>query len=44
MKRYRLFIMALTMVLLFGGSNYADLTDGLVAYYPFNGSANDESG
>ena len=22
----------------------ADITDGLVAYYPFNGNANDESG
>jgi len=26
------------------GSVYADLNDGLVAYYPFNGNANDESG
>jgi len=24
--------------------SYADLNDGLVAYYPFNGNANDESG
>ncbi|MBF0574179.1 MAG: hypothetical protein HQK69_10565 [Desulfamplus sp.] len=23
---------------------HADLSDGLVAYYPFNGNANDESG
>ena len=23
---------------------FADLKDGLVAYYPFNGNANDESG
>ena len=23
---------------------FADLNDGLVAYYPFNGNANDESG
>lgn len=26
------------------GTVYAALTDGLVAYYPFNGNANDESG
>ena len=28
----------------FGGVAHADLNDGLVAYYPFNGNANDESG
>lgn len=28
----------------FSGVVYADLNDGLVAYYPFNGNANDESG
>ena len=26
------------------GMAYADLNDGLVAYYPFNGNADDESG
>ena len=26
------------------GLAQADLNDGLVAYYPFNGNANDESG
>ncbi len=26
------------------GSALADLNDGLIAYYPFNGDANDESG
>ena len=30
--------------LFFGGTASADLKDGLVAYYPFNGNANDESG
>jgi hypothetical protein len=29
---------------LFVGPAHADLNDGLVAYYPFNGNANDESG
>lgn len=28
----------------FSGVVYADLNNGLVAYYPFNGNANDESG
>ena len=28
----------------FCGYSFADLNDGLVAYYPFNGNANDESG
>lgn len=32
------------MVFMFGGISNADLNDGLVAYYPFNGNANDESG
>ena len=29
---------------LFVGPAHADLNDGLVAYYPFNGNAKDESG
>lgn len=32
------------VILLFCGVAHADLNDGLVAYYPFNGSAIDESG
>ena len=32
------------MVLVVGGISQADLSDGLVAYYPFDGNANDESG
>jgi len=31
-------------VLLYCGAAHASLSDGLVAYYPFNGNANDESG
>lgn len=36
--------MAVGMLFLFAGSSHADIDDGLVAYYPFNGNANDESG
>ncbi len=36
--------MVLAMVFFVGGISQADLNDGLVAYYPFNGNANDESG
>jgi hypothetical protein len=32
------------LVLEFNGIGHASLTDGLVAFYPFNGNANDESG
>jgi hypothetical protein len=32
------------VVFLFCGITHAGLSDGLVAYYPFNGNANDESG
>jgi hypothetical protein len=32
------------IVFLFCGITHAGLSDGLVAYYPFNGNANDESG
>jgi hypothetical protein len=32
------------LVLGLNGIGYASLSDGLVAYYPFNGNANDESG
>jgi hypothetical protein len=36
-------MVVLSLGLLFGPA-HADLNDGLVAYYPFNGNANDESG
>ena len=35
---------AMLVVLMTAGAGYADLGDGLIAYYPFNGNANDESG
>jgi len=48
-KRKALIISVLFIVLAFaivsiGCASSADLNDGLVAYYPFNGNANDESG
>ena len=45
MKKYGVldvFIVVLMMCL--SGIAHAGLTDGLVAYYPFNGNAHDESG
>jgi hypothetical protein len=44
MKRiiYRLIVITITLILLPHAS--ADLNDGLVAYWPFNGNANDEGG
>ena len=44
MKKLAVILLSLTLVFILGGSGYADLNDGLVAYYPFNGDANDESG
>jgi hypothetical protein len=48
MKRTLLFValipLALLSTLVLGGIASADLADGLVAYYPFNGNAADESG
>jgi len=40
----RLIGIVLFCIFVFGGVAYADLTDGLIAYYPFNGNAHDESG
>ena len=37
-------LMALTIGLSWFQVAWADLNDGLIAYYPFNGNANDESG
>lgn len=39
-------VMLVIMLVMFMvvGTGYADLSDGLVAYYPFTGNANDESG
>ncbi len=45
MKRDTMVLLfALAIVCLFPGATMADLEDGLVAFYPFNGNANDESG
>lgn len=44
MKKLVTILMALTAVLSLGPTALASLTDGLVAYYPFNGNAYDESG
>ena len=39
-------IISLFLIIFFGGSSYSqvNLTQGLVAYFPFNGNANDASG
>lgn len=45
MKRLFLYVLAFMLVSLSGnGIGNASLNDGLVAYYPFNSNANDESG
>jgi len=46
MKNSNFFYFLLVLFISFDLSqiSYADLNDGLVAYYPFNGNANDESG
>jgi hypothetical protein len=41
MKRLSLFLI---LFLMLQSVSHASLNDGLVAYYPFNGNANDESG
>jgi hypothetical protein len=43
MKKLNMLIL-LAIIFVFIGTASADLTTGLVAYYPFNGNANDESG
>ncbi|WP_141699533.1 hypothetical protein [Candidatus Marithrix sp. Canyon 246] len=43
MKKYT-FINAMVLSAALSGNVSADLNDGLVAYYPFNGNAEDESG
>lgn len=44
MKKVISLLMALGMIFLVAGIASADLNDGLVAYYPFNGNADDASG
>jgi len=43
MKRLLIAIIALSMLLVFGGTSLAGLNDGLVAYYPLNGDPYDAS-
>lgn len=44
MRRILIVILAVIGLMFMSGPVQADLSDGLVAYYPFNGDANDESG
>jgi hypothetical protein len=44
MKKFKHQAVALGIAMAISGTAYADLNDGLVAYYPFDGNANDESG
>jgi len=44
MKKTNLTICTMVMVLATTSTGLADLSDGLVAYYPFNGNTNDASG
>jgi hypothetical protein len=45
MRKKLLGILVLSLLVLgLNGIGLANLGDGLVAYYPFNGNANDESG
>ena len=44
MKKVNLILMIFVFLLIIAGNSFADLSDGLVAYYPFNGNADDESG
>ncbi len=43
-KNLNCILIALMVLFIITGSVFAGLNDGLVAYYPFNGNANDESG
>ena len=44
MKKFTVFLIALAVACMFGSAAYAGLDDGLMAYYPFSGNANDASG
>jgi hypothetical protein len=43
-KKLFVFLAVAGLIFTFTGVCFADLNDGLVAYYPFNGNADDESG
>lgn len=42
--RNKIWVSVVSLFVLTAVNGFADLTNGLVAYYPFNGNANDESG
>jgi hypothetical protein len=44
MRNKSIFVLAMVVLLMVKGTLSASLVDGLAAYYPFNGNANDESG
>ena len=44
MKRFVMFMVSFAVILALSGMAIAGLSDGLMAYYAFNGNANDESG
>ena len=44
MKNQYGYIVIISFVFLFVSNSSANITEGLIAYYPFNGNANDESG
>lgn len=44
MKRQSVFVLAIGIVLILAGKCGADLSDGLIAFYPFSSNANDQSG
>jgi len=44
MKKIFTTVLILVVVFIMAGVSMAELTDGLLGYYPFNGNANDESG
>jgi len=44
MKTQSILLTATILIIVATGTTFANLSDGLVAYYPFNGNANDGSG
>ena len=44
MMAFKIFVAFGVVLTFFASTSFADLNDGLLAYYPFNGNANDESG
>jgi len=44
MKQQSILVLAMVVAVITTGTAFANVTDGLIAYYPFNGNANDETG